>query len=591
MTKRWVIKDVDEEQVDALYNDLKDLRVSRVLCKLLVQRGIYTEEEAKRFFWPKYDYLHDPFLMKDMDKAIDRIEQAIYNKEKIMIYGDYDVDGTAAVALVYSFLKDFYFYTDYFIPNRNKEGYGVSIQGIDVAIKRNVSLIIVLDCGIKAIEEVKYAKSKGVDVILCDHHRPGDELPPAAAILNPNRLDCEYPYKELSAAGIGFKLIQGFAAFNDMPFSKVLNQLDLVAISIAADIVPIKGENRVLAYYGLRKLNSRPRPGLKSLIQSSPLNRDLSISDIVYVIGPIINAAGRMDDAEKAVQLLISKERIYAKDNASALQEQNQRRRKVDTSVTDEAIQLVSNDPRLNVRKSTVVFNPNWHKGVIGIVASRLIERWYRPTVVLTSYDGLAAGSARSIPGFDIYNAISECGDLIEQFGGHKYAAGLTMKEENVPAFIKRFDKIVAGRINEAQLTPEIMIDAEVDLPVLNRGFYRTLEKFAPFGPGNEKPIFLSRNISDTGYSQQVGSDKHIRFHVKQGRSYAMKGIGFNLGSRFNEVENQVFDLCYSLEKNVWNDNVYLQLNVKDIIKMEDSIASAIEDDDLSSPRNSEEEE
>ncbi len=567
LKKRWVLKEADDEIVENLSNEL---RLNSVICRLLVQRNVKTPSEVRAFFRPKYEHLHDPYLMKDMDKAIDRIEQAIIRKERIVVYGDYDVDGTSAVALVYSFLKEYYFYVDYFIPDRQKEGYGVSRMGIDACIEKGANIIISLDCGIKAIDEVAYAAEKGVDFIICDHHRPDDLIPAAVAVLDPYRKDCKYPYKELSACGIGFKLIQAFAQYNSIPFNKVKDQLDLVAISIAADIVPITGENRVLAYFGMQKLNRRPRAGIKSLIQKSGLNRELSISDIVFVIGPIINAAGRMDNAERAVKLLSSRERIYANDDATILREHNFARRLIDYDVTEEALQLVEEDPLLLQRKATVVYKPDWHKGVIGIVASRLIEKFYRPTIVLTSSDGVAAGSARSVPGFDIYNAIKECEDLLEQFGGHRYAAGLTMHEKNVPAFMDRIEKIVARTIEEKQLQPEMLIDAEVDLYTLNHYFNKYLERFAPFGPGNQKPLFITRNLHDTGYSTKVGSDRHIKFNVKQGRSFPMKGIGFNMGDRFDEVSGKKFDLCFTLEKNVWNDHTYLQMNVKDIQNTED---------------------
>jgi len=517
--------------------------------------------------------------MKDMDRAIDRIEQAIIKKERILIYGDYDVDGTTSVALVYNFLREYYFYIDYYIPDRHKEGYGISEMGIDLAAERNIQLIIALDCGIKAVSEIEYAKTKNIEFIICDHHRPSEVLPDACAVLDPYRLDCNYPYKELSACGIGFKLIQAFADYNNIPFKKVASHLDLVAVSIAADVVPLTGENRILAYHGLRKLNRSPRAGLKSLIQMSGINRELSVSDIVYVIGPIINAAGRMDDAGKAVKLLISKERIYANDNADILKEQNLLRRQVDTDTTEAALNAIAEDPTHANSKATIVYRDGWHKGVIGIVASRLIERFYRPTIVLTSSKGMVAGSARSVPGFDIYNAISECSDLLEQFGGHTYAAGLTMTVENIPEFIERFNKIVEDTIDTEVLIPEINIDAEVDLRMLNNSFYGTLEKFAPFGPGNYRPIFRCKELYDTGHSSLVGNDRHIRFHVKQENSYPMKGIGFNIGERFeSEVQGKWFDLCFSLDKNVWNDNAYLQLNVKDIKTLDPEVDFATDD-------------
>lgn len=567
MNKRWVIKEVAEQEVDNLHDSLK---INRILCQLLVQRNIKTYEEAKRFFRPSLDHLHDPFLMKDMDRAVERIDKAMRHKEKILVYGDYDVDGTTAVALVYSFFKELYFHIDYYVPNRYTEGYGVSERGIEWAASHGFSLIIALDCGIKATDKVRLAKEKGIDFIICDHHRPGDELPPAHAILDPKRADCSYPYDELSGCGIGFKLVQAFAQKEGIPFKKVTEVLDLVAVSIAADIVPIDGENRVLAHFGLRRLNRSPRPGLRSLIEMSARNKRLNVSDIVFIIAPRINAAGRMDDAKQAVKLLISQEGALAKQKANVLQEKNHERKQIDSGITEEAINIVQNDEMAHERKSTVLYRPHWHKGVIGIVASRLIEKFYRPTIVMTDSqeEGLAAGSARSVRGFDIYNAIKECGDLLEQFGGHKYAAGLSIQKKNVPAFIEKFERVVAATITDEMLVPEISIDAELPLYYVNHKFYNILRQFAPFGPKNLKPIFLSQSLQDTGWSSVVGK-KHLKLYAKQDGA-KMKGIGYNLGFRYPEIaKGNVFDLCYTLEENAYNGHIWLQANIKDIKESE----------------------
>lgn len=562
MNKRWVLKETDEESVEQLY---QALRINRTLCKLLVQRNVKTYEEAKRFFRPSLHDLYDPFLMKDMDLAVERIDMAMRRKEKVLIYGDYDVDGTTSVALVYSFFKELYFYLDYYIPNRYEEGYGISNKGIEWAKENGFSLIIALDCGIKAIDKVGYAKTQGIDFIICDHHRPGDTLPPAYAVLDPKRLDATYPYSELSGCGIGFKLIQAFALRKNIPFREVAKHLDLVAVSIAADIVPITDENRVLAHYGLKRLNKSPRPGFRSLIELNSLNRELTISDIVFIIGPRINAAGRMNDARDAVRLLISEEGLHARKSADVLQKINTARKEVDSDITEEAKALIEGNPVLEERKSTVLYQPHWHKGVIGIVASRLIERYFRPTIVMTGSNGVVAGSARSVPGYDIYNAIKECSDLLDQFGGHKYAAGLTMQAENVPAFIKRFEAVVADSIEEHMLVPEIRLDAEIPLNDVNGKFYNILRQFAPFGPGNLKPIFVSYNVRDTGWSSVVGKN-HLKLYMRQGMSHSVKGIAYNMGGRYQEVAKpNRFDLCFTVEENRYNGHTSLQVNVKDL--------------------------
>ncbi len=564
MNKRWVLTETNEQAVDELY---EDLRINRILCKLLVQREVKTFEDAKKFFRPSLEsHLYDPLLMEDMDKAVERIDRAMQNKEKILVYGDYDVDGTTAVAVLYGFIKDLYFYVDYYVPDRYKEGYGISTEGINWAKERGFSLIIAVDCGIKANDKVQYALDLGIDFIICDHHRPGDELPPAYAVLDPKRDDCNYPFTELSGCGIAFKLVQALAANKHLSFKKVAKYLDLVAVSIAADIVPIIDENRVLAYYGLRQLNRNPRPGLRSLMELNPISRDLTISDIVFIIAPRINAAGRMDDARQAVRLLLSQEGTSAKRNADELQARNSERKIVDGSITEEALLMVENDPMFHNKKTTVLYKPDWHKGVIGIVASRLIERYFRPTIVLTATNNIVSGSARSVPGFDIYNAIQECSDLLDQFGGHKYAAGLTMKEENLLEFIARFEAVVADTIDEELLIPEIQIDAELPLRDISTKFYQILHQFAPFGPGNTRPVFMSTNVTTTKWTTIVGNN-HLKLYLKQDNSQVVKGIAYNMGHLYEHLINgESFDVCFSLEENNHNNTSSIQVNVRDIL-------------------------
>lgn len=565
MNKRWVFQQVDEQSLNSLYDSL---RINRTLCRLLVQRGIVTYEQARQFFRPSVEeHLLDPFLMKDMDKAVERVDRAIRNKEKILVYGDYDVDGTTAVALVYSFLKEMYFYVDYYLPDRYKEGYGVSLASIDWAEENGFSLIIALDCGIKANEQVSYARQKGIDFIICDHHRPDNGLlPDAFAILDPKRSDCSYPFDELSGCGIGFKLIQAIAEQQQIPFKKLQRYLDLVVVSIAADIVPIIDENRILAHYGLKLLNRSPRPGLRSLIELNAMGRNLSISDIVFTIAPRINAAGRMDDAKQAVRLLVSEEGSIAKKSAGLLQAHNTKRKQIDTDITEEAFRMVDSEPQDTLKKSIVIYQPHWHKGVIGIVASRLSEKYFRPTIVMTLSNGMVAGSARSIRGFDIYNAIQTCSDLLEQFGGHKYAAGLTLKEENVQPFIEKFEQVVALSLDENMLIPEIHIDAELSAKDINPTFYNILRQFAPFGPGNMKPVFLMRGVTDAGKSAIVGG-KHLKLMLKQEEQpIILKGIAYNMAELLDEVKSgQRFDLCFTLEENTYNNVTTLQLNVRDM--------------------------
>jgi single-stranded-DNA-specific exonuclease len=558
--KRWVVKEIDTALARTLQDELK---LNPVLARLLVQRNIRTFEEARIFFRPSLDHLHDPFLMKDMDKAVDRINAAMMHNEKIVIYGDYDVDGTTSVALMYSFLKKHYPNIDYYIPDRYKEGYGISQAGIDWAKQQQCSLIIALDCGIKSIDKIAYATSIGIDFIICDHHLPGDEIPAAVAVLDPKRTDCTYPYKELSGCGIGFKLLQAYCNSHQISFDELTPYLDLVVVSIASDIVPITGENRTLAYFGLKQLNESPREGLKALLETAVSRKEISVSDIVFIIGPRINAAGRIDDAKNAVRLLLSETQFTAGSNAELLNQKNTERRQFDMDITKEALAILQDDI-YDQRKSTVIYREHWHKGVIGIVASRLTEVHYKPTIVLTQSNGVAAGSARSIAGFDIYSAIKECGDLLEQFGGHMYAAGLTLKLENVDKFIKRFEEVVSATIDENLLTPEIVVDDEIQLKDITPSFYNILKQFAPFGPGNMKPVFVTRNLTDTGYSRVVGND-HLKISLKDKDNYSGNGIAFGMAHFGELVRDEPVDIVYTIEENEWRNVVRIDLMIKDI--------------------------
>jgi len=563
--KRWALKKKGTTELVAELS--RHLNISTILSNLLIQRGITSFEAAKKFFRPDIADLHDPFLMKDMDAAIIRLETAIRNGENILVYGDYDVDGTTAVALVYSFIKSLYDNVDYYLPDRYKEGYGVSLAGIDFAHDNDFTLIIALDCGIKANDKVRYAKERGIDFIICDHHRPGEHLPEASAVLDPKRSDCNYPFDELSGCGIGFKLVQGYAIRHSIPFEKLEQYLDLVAISTAADIVPITGENRVLVHFGLHWLNKNPRPGIKAILELAQVKRELQVSDIVFIIGPRINAAGRIQDARQAVDLLITANSTDALFEGGKINESNVERRTLDLSITEHALLLVQEDPHFSKRKSTVLFHPSWHKGVIGIVASRLTEKYYRPTVILTESNGMATGSARSIKDFDIYNAIESCSDLLEQFGGHMYAAGLTMKIENIEKFSERFEEIVASTINERIMTQEVEIDAELTFKDITPSFYNVLKQFAPFGPGNMNPVFKTENVRDTGLSRVVGNN-HLKLNLAEDETtrFGIDAIAFQLGQFYPIVSRKIpFDICYTIEENNWNGKISLQLNVKDI--------------------------
>ncbi|HNW98638.1 MAG TPA: single-stranded-DNA-specific exonuclease RecJ [Bacteroidales bacterium] len=579
MTKRWVIK--KQSEVKAVQSLAKEINVSMNIANLLIQRGIDTFEKAKKFFRPELTDLHDPFLMKDMNIAIARIEEAIKANEKILVYGDYDVDGTSAVALVYSFLKDIYpaENLDFYIPDRYNEGYGISFRGINFAADNGFKLIICLDCGIKATEQITFAKGKGIDFIICDHHRPGDQLPPAVAILDPKRSDCTYPYNELSGCGIGFKLAQAYAQKNNIPFKKIEKLLDLVVVSIASDIVSITGENRILAYFGLKKLNSKPRPGFEAVLNFSGVKRQgvsedeqifsrlLNINDLVFLVGPRINAAGRIENGRNAVKLLISENLAEAMQLGESINDNNTERRSLDTTITQAAIDMLYSDVTHKNKKTTVIFHPEWHKGVVGIVASRLIETYYRPTIVLTESNGIITGSARSVKDFDIYDAIDACSDLLEHFGGHKYAAGLSLKPENLNAFCEKFERIVSETITDEMLVPEIEIDSELELTDISPRFYKILKQFAPFGPGNMAPVFLTHGLVDKGFARIVGLN-HLRFCAIYPGIYKPEynAIGFGLSEHLPLVSSgKPFSLCYHIDENEWNGNVSLQLVVKDI--------------------------
>ena len=573
MINKWIYSELTDEQNEIKNKLANELSISPVLAKLLVQRGIVTFDDARSFFRPDLNDLHDPFLMKDMDKAVERLTKAMQRNEKILIYGDYDVDGTTSVSLVYRFLVKFYSNLDFYIPDRYNEGYGISIKGIDFAAQNNFKLIIALDCGIKAVEKIKYAKTLGVDFIICDHHNPDDELPPAVAVLDSKRADCNYPYKHLSGCGVGFKLMQAFAMENNIHFEELIPLLDLLALSIASDIVPITGENRILAFYGLKQINSNPSTGVKAIIDVCGLkDREISISDIVFKIGPRINASGRMKLATEAVELMVSRDYNFAYERSGTINEYNNDRKDLDKNITDDAIALIRQDDTYSERKSIVVFKPDWHKGVIGIVASRLAEEYYKPSVVLTESNGFASGSARSVLGFDLYKAVESCKDLLENFGGHMYAAGLTMKIEHVDEFSRRFEKYVAEHIEEDQTYPQIDIDAIIEFKDITPKFFRVLKQFGPFGPGNMKPVFESKNVYDFGSSRLVGKDQeHLKLELTDSSSEnVMSGIAFRM-YEFNDHLKALnpLDICYTLEENNFNGNTSIQLMIRDIKKVE----------------------
>ncbi|MBS1948513.1 MAG: single-stranded-DNA-specific exonuclease RecJ [Bacteroidetes bacterium] len=563
MQKRWNILGCDEKKLQALQSSLK---INRAINQILVQRGIETYEEAELFFRPQLAELHDPWLMKDMQKAVGRILHALNKGEKILVFGDYDVDGTTSVACMYSFLRKHYSpdQIDFYIPHRYREGYGVSKMGIDFAKKNNFSLIISLDCGIKSVDLISYAAESGIDFIVCDHHLPDNTLPPAIAILNPKQEGCNYPYKELCGCGVGFKLITAVASRIGIDVSETYQYLDLVATAIAADIVPITGENRVLAYYGLKKANEGPNNGIKALSHLSGLKKGLHINNLVFMIAPRVNAAGRMDDATKAVQMFIAETYEEALGFAEMLHSDNTERKEADSNITEEALAIIEADETLIKRKSTVVFQPHWHKGVVGIVASRLIEKYYRPTVVLTKSGEVLAGSARSVKGFNLYEAVHACRENLLGYGGHFAAAGMTLLPEQVDAFTARFEEVVAATIDPHLLVPEIIIDAEIKFKDITPSFYNILCQMEPFGPENMRPVFIARRAMDTGFSKIV-KEQHLRFSLKQ-EDKVMTGIGFNLAGRFALLQTKKpVDIAFTIDENEWNDQKNLQLKVIDI--------------------------
>jgi single-stranded-DNA-specific exonuclease len=563
MEKRWKIIEGDEEKIEQLHQSLS---ISWPLCNILVQRGIDSFQKAKDFFRPQLSQLHDPFLMKDMDKAVERILFAINNDQKILVFGDYDVDGTTSVSLMYRFLKKIYTEEkiDFYIPHRYREGYGVSKQGIDFAKKNDFDLIISLDCGIKSVELIAYACSLGLDFIVCDHHLPDEQIPSAIAILNPKQKDCNYPYKELCGCGVGFKLVMALSQRLGLHENEYLCYLDLVVTAIGADIVPITGENRILAFYGLQRLNSSPCAGIKALIKLSKIENKFSINNVVFIIAPRVNAAGRMDDATKAVRMFIEDDFEKAMQFAEMLHSDNTDRKDADTSITEEALSMISNNPEMVSRKTTVVFQSHWHKGVVGIVASRLIETYYRPTVVLTLGEKIVGGSARSVPGFNLYEAIHACREHLIGYGGHFAAAGMSMHPENVDAFSKKFEEVVSARIDPYLLTPELIINTEINFKNVNKKFYKIIEEMEPYGPENMRPVFITKNVLNTSWSKIV-KEQHIRFVVKN-ENITLTGIGFNLAEKFHLLQmNQPVDIVYTIDENEWNGETNLQLKVIDL--------------------------
>lgn len=561
MTKRWNILSTDAEKISSLHEALK---INKTLCSILVQRGIDTYEKAKDFFRPQLSQLHSPWSMKDMDKAVTRILRAFQQHEKILVFGDYDVDGTTAVASMYQYLSAIYDQVDFYIPHRYREGYGVSKMGIDYAQETGVTLIISLDCGIKSVDLIKYAKSLDIDFIICDHHLPDQELPPADAILNPKQSDCSYPYKELCGCGVGFKLMTALSEKLSLPESTHFAYLDLVATAIAADIVPITGENRILAYYGLEKVNQNPCPGIKALMQLAAVQKTMHITNLVFIIAPRVNAAGRMDDAKKAVQLFIEKDPVKAMAYAEMLHSDNADRKEADSSITEEALALIETDPAFLHKKSTVVYQEHWHKGVVGIVASRLIEKHYRPTIVLTKSGDYVAGSARSVAGFNLYEAIHACREHLLGYGGHFAAAGMTLLPEKVNDFAAAFEKAVQEQIKPEQLIPEIVIDASIQFEEITPTLYNILKQMEPFGPDNMRPVFIAQKVYDTGFSKIV-KYQHIRFVVKQ-RNITLSGIGFNMAEKFALIQQQLpLDLVFTLDENEWNGEKSIQLKMIDL--------------------------
>ena len=574
--KKWILKEgFDESTVRQLSSELG---VDPVLSQLLVQRGVHTFEQARSFFRPNLNDLHDPFLMTDMDKAVERVRKAIELKEKILVYGDYDVDGTTAVSLVYSFLRRLTSQIDFYIPERYDEGYGVSYKGIDWAAENNFKLIITLDCGIKANEKVEYARGKGIDMIICDHHLPENELPKAVAVLDPKREDCNYPFDDLSGCGVGFKLVQAYSQRYDIPFETLIPLLDLLVVSIASDLVSVTDENRVLAHFGLKQLNGNPREGLLAMIHLSGLEpTHLSIDDIVFKIGPRINAAGRMESGRMAVELLTADDEETAIRIGTEINEHNNERKNIDRRITQEALEMVRSGNCLSSGNATIVYNPQWHKGVVGIVASRLVEAFYKPTIVFTqSQEGLVTGSARSVHGFDLYDAIESCSDFLENFGGHLYAAGLTLKEENLMTFCERIEKSISKAIIPEMQTPVVDVDARLNFSQITPKFLRILKQFQPFGPGNSAPVFLTENVYDNGMGRKVGAEGgHLKLElIQESHPYHhISAIGFNMAGFFDHIKaGNPMDVCYSIVENYYRGTANTQLRIKDMHEREEMI-------------------
>jgi len=570
MEKIWELK----KQGDP--NEIKHLsaalNVNMTIARLLVQRGIKTFNEAKAFFRPRLSDLHDPFLMKDMEKAVARLELAIANQEKVLVYGDYDVDGTTSVALMYTFLKPRFEHIEYYIPDRYSEGYGISPKSIDYAADNGFSLVIALDCGIKAVDKISDARQRGLDFVICDHHNPDEEVPPAVAVLDPKQPDCNYPYKELSGCGVGFKLLQAYCQKNNIELEEIYDLLDLVVVSIASDIVPITGENRVLAYYGLKKLNSNPGMGLQTIINLAGINgNDITISDIVFKIGPRLNASGRIEHGKKSVQILVSIDEDKSDILGEEIDSFNEIRKTLDRDITQDALDMIENDPAMKAMNSTVLYNRDWHKGVVGIVASRVTEQFYRPTIILTESNGLATGSARSVKDFDLYEAIGQCSDLLESYGGHMYAAGLTLKIENIPEFRRRFEEIVTNQLTDLSQVQTIDVDAKITLSEITPRFYRILKQFAPFGPHNMTPVFVTEDVFDAGTSRLVGKNQeHLKLDLVEPdvNSGIFPGIAFNQSDKFDLITSGLpFDVCYSITENEYRGKTSLQLFIRDIKK------------------------
>lgn len=570
---KWVLREPsDPEKVDRLATEVG---IDKVLADLLIKRGVETFAQARSFFRPSLDNLHDPFLMKDMDVAVERLHRAVVSGESILVYGDYDVDGTTAVALLYSFVRRFTDKVDFYIPDRYDEGYGVSFKGIDYAVESGAGLIVTLDCGIKAIDKVEYAASKGIDMIICDHHLPEDSLPAAVAVLDPKREDCHYPFDDLSGCGVGFKLVQAYSARYGVPFETLVPLLDLLVVSIASDLVTMVGENRILAHFGLKQLNENPCTGLQAMINLSSLEPGhVSIDDIVFKIGPRINAAGRMETGRLAVELLTSRSLSEAMQIGEKINESNNERKNIDREITQEALDMVQTGNCLCNGSAMIVYNPEWNKGVVGIVASRLVEAYYKPTVVLTKSNGFVSGSARSISGFDLYGAIESCADLLENFGGHVYAAGLTLKEENLPEFARRMDEYISAKIETEMMTPVIEVDSKLSFARITPKFFRILKQFQPFGPGNHNPVFLTENVYDAGTGRKVGAGGvHMKLDlIQEDQPYhQISSIAFNMAEHYDHIkEGNPFDICYSIVENYYRGNSSIQLRIKDLRERED---------------------